>query len=64
MPRLDVRVAPATVLPYELRMVLAIIQDQINALRQQAGLSPWTNTQVRQALRTYLHDHPRPGQGG
>ena len=64
MPRLD---HPATLerFPYEVRMVMTLLLQEINVLRQAASLPPRTPQQVRQALRDYLRQNPRPsGQGG
>lgn len=64
MPRLEHRVALEK-FPYDVQMLMTLLIQEINVLRQEAALPPRTSQQVRQALRQYLVDHPRPtGQGG
>lgn len=63
MPRLDHRIALEK-FPYEVQMVMTLIFQELNVLRQEAGLSPRTPQQIRQALRQYVVEHPRtPRQG-
>jgi hypothetical protein len=64
MPRLDTR-ADLDRFSYEVQMVMTLLLQEINALRQAAGLPQRTPAQVRQAIRQYVVDHPRPlRQGG
>jgi hypothetical protein len=63
MPRLDHQ-ATLERFSYEVQMVMTLLLQEINALRQAASLPPRTPQQVRQALRDYQRAHPRaPGQG-
>jgi hypothetical protein len=61
MPRLDHQVTVQQTVNYETEMVLRLVLEQINVLRQRASLPALTEEQVRQAVRGYLKDHPRPG---
>lgn len=61
MPRLDHRVSPETALSYELRMVLAVLLEELNSLRLDAGQPPLTAAQVRHKLHAYRQTHPRTG---
>jgi hypothetical protein len=61
VPRLDHQVQVQTVLSYETEMVLRLVLDQLNVLRQRAGLAALTEEQVRQAVKAYLQTHPRQG---
>ena len=63
MPRLDHR-AQVEELPYEVRLVLTLLLDELNLLRQRAGLQPRTPAQVRDAVRDYRKAHPRPTRQG
>ena len=61
MPRMD-HTARVEQLPYDVQLVLTLLVQEINALRQAAGLPPRTPAQVRQAVRDYLRQHPHPGR--
>lgn len=61
MPRLDHQIQVPQTISYEAEMVLRLVLDQLNVLRVRAGLAALTEEQVRQAVRTYVRDHPRPG---
>lgn len=61
MPRLDKQITVQQAVGYETEMVLRLVLDQINVLRVRAGLAALTEEQIRQAVRQYLRDHPRPG---
>ena len=61
MPRLDTRAALEQ-FPYDVVMVMTLLLAEINALRQAAGLPLRTPAQVRQAIRDYQRQHPRPGR--
>lgn len=63
MPRLDNRVALEK-FPYEVQMVMTLLLQEVNVLRQEVGLPPRTAQQIRQALRQYVSDHPRPTRQG
>jgi hypothetical protein len=63
MPRLDNRAALER-FGYDTQMVMTLLLQEINALRQAAGLPLRTPAQVRQALRQYLVEHPRPPRQG
>lgn len=63
MPRLDHRVTPETTVSYEAQMILAVLLQEINRLRQRASL-PLVDTQdVRRAMHEYIRAHPRSGNG-
>lgn len=61
MPRLDHQVTVQQALSYETEMVLRLVLDQLNRLLPRVQLPPITEQQVRQAVKQYLRDHPRPG---
>lgn len=61
MPRLAHRVEVER-LAYDTRMVLTLLMQEINVLRQQAGLAPRTPQQIRQAVRDYQRTNPPPGR--
>lgn len=63
MPRVEHR-AELSMLSYETRLVLSVLYEEINALRQQAGLPVRTPQAIRQALREYLKAHPKAVQEG
>ena len=62
MPRLDQQVQVQQVVSYETEMILRLLLEEINTLRQRAQLPPRTDEQVRQAVKQYLRDHPRPAR--
>lgn len=45
-------------------MLMTLLLQEINTLRVQASLPPRTPQQIRQALRDYMREHPRPGRDG
>jgi hypothetical protein len=59
MPRLDHQVQVQQVLNYETEMVLQLLLDQINVLRQQLQLPQLQEAQVRTAVKQYVKAHPR-----
>jgi hypothetical protein len=61
MPTHDHKVTMETVLSYEERMIVAILVEQLNILRVQAGLPPLTAQALRQEARDYVRAHPRGG---
>jgi hypothetical protein len=63
MPRLDHRPGLDT-FAYETQMVMRLLMDEINILREALDLAPRTPQQVRQAVRDYIADHPRPIRQG
>jgi hypothetical protein len=66
MPRLDHRVTPETTVSYETQMILTLLLQEINRLRQRASLPALDAQDVRRAMREYIRMHPRSatGQGG
>jgi hypothetical protein len=60
MPRLDHQVRVEQALPYETEMVLRLLVDQLNRIMPRIQLPPINEEQVRQAVKKYLRDHPRP----
>jgi hypothetical protein len=63
MPRLDHRVTLDTTVSYETQMVLTLLVQQLNVLRQALTLPRLDAQDVRRAIREYLRTHPRPGAG-
>lgn len=61
MPRLDNRAA-LDKFSYETVMLMTLLLNEINTLRQQASLPPRTPAQIRQAIRDYIRANPRPGR--
>ena len=63
MPRLDHRVTPENTVSYETRMLLTIVLQQLNVLRQALDLPLLDAQDARRAVRNYIQEHPRPGSG-
>jgi hypothetical protein len=61
MPTHDHRATMETVFSYEERMIVAILVEQLNILRVQAGLPVLTAQVLRQEARDYVRAHPRGG---
>jgi hypothetical protein len=59
MPRLNHQVQVQEVVSYETEMVLRLVLDQLNVLREQVHLPPIQESHVRHAVKQYLHTHPR-----
>jgi hypothetical protein len=59
MPRIDHRVTPETTLSYEAQMILTLLIQEMNRLRQRASLPPLDAQDVRRAIREYIRTHPR-----
>jgi hypothetical protein len=64
VPQLNHRITTEQALSYEARLLLAILLDEINTLRTQAGLPERTMAQVRTAVRQYIREQPRTGGSG
>jgi hypothetical protein len=63
VPRLDHRTALEQ-FPYEVQLVMTLLLQEVNVLREQVGLPPRTPQQVRQALLSYVRTHPRASRQG
>lgn len=62
MPRIDHHADVSTALTPQMQMVLTLLMQEINQLRQRAGLPQRTPHDVRQAIRDALRgQHPHAG---
>jgi hypothetical protein len=59
MPRLDYQ-AQLDRFGYDTRMLMTLLVQEVNTLRQAAGLPQRTPEQIRQAIRNYQRTNPRP----
>lgn len=58
MPNVDFRMNLGDVLSPQERMIFELTVDQLNVLRQRAGMPLLTEEQVKAAIRTYVASHP------
>ena len=63
MPRIAHEADPQRVLSATERLVLTVLLQEINLLREAVGAPPRTPQDIRQAIRGYLRAH-RPHQQG
>lgn len=62
MPRLDYRATPDNMLQlYEVKLVLAVLLEEINQLRGWAGKPNLSREDVQARVRTYIRAHPKAG---
>jgi hypothetical protein len=59
MPKLDHRVSVQTFFSYQEHMIVTMLVEQLNILRQEVGLAPLTMQDLRREVRDYLRAHPR-----
>lgn len=62
MPRLDLRVTVENTLSYESQLVLAVVIEALNSLREPLGLGPLTPQDLHEAARDYVRAHPPVGR--
>jgi hypothetical protein len=63
MPRLDHRVTAETAVGYETRLLVTVLLQQLNILRQAVDLPLLEWQDMQQAMHRYIQAHPYPGRG-